>query len=127
MGKTRKSITFQSAIKLFMRDYNIPTKKDVDRLMAKLDRLEELIRSMPGSGVRRPYKKGGRATATDRVLSVIQEFEQGVAFAVIKDRMEFEEKKLRNILYRLKKTGRIRQLRRGVYAPILDSESKSNQ
>ncbi len=39
-----KTPSFDAMVKFFMRQYNIPTKKDVDRLMVKLDRLENLIK-----------------------------------------------------------------------------------
>ena len=40
-----KSISFDAMIKFFMQYYNIPTRKDIDKLMAKMDRLEALIKS----------------------------------------------------------------------------------
>ena len=39
-----KTISFDAMVKFFMQNYDIPTKKDVDKLMAKLDRLENLIK-----------------------------------------------------------------------------------
>jgi len=44
-----KTISFDAMVKFFMQNYNIPTKKDVDHLMARLDRLENLIKSAMGS------------------------------------------------------------------------------
>jgi hypothetical protein len=41
--KKGKTISFDAMVKFFMQNYNIPTKKDVDKVMAKLDRLENLI------------------------------------------------------------------------------------
>ena len=37
--KKRKPASFDAMVKLFIRNYDIPTRKDVDMLMAKLDRL----------------------------------------------------------------------------------------
>ena len=42
--KRGKTISFDAMVKFFMQSYDIPTKKDVDKLMAKLDRLEILIK-----------------------------------------------------------------------------------
>ena len=51
MAKKRgKSVSFDAMIKFFMQYYNIPTRKDIDRLMAKMDRLELLIKSSAISG-----------------------------------------------------------------------------
>ena len=45
-----KAVSFDAMVKFFMQNYNIPTKKDVDRLMAKLDRLENLLKATVTSG-----------------------------------------------------------------------------
>ena len=60
--KKGKGISFDAMVKFFMQNYNIPTKKDVDRIIAKLDRLENLIMaSMASGGARLParYCRGG--------------------------------------------------------------------
>ena len=41
--KKGKMISFDAMVKFFMQNYDIPTKKDVDKLMAKLERLENLV------------------------------------------------------------------------------------
>ena len=43
-----KAISFDAMVKFFMQNYNIPTKKDVDQLMIRMDRLENLIKSSMG-------------------------------------------------------------------------------
>ena len=46
MAKRRgKQVSFDAMVKFFMQYYNIPTKKDVEKLMAKMDRLEQLIKA----------------------------------------------------------------------------------
>jgi len=129
MSKRRgKSASFDAMVKFFLMNYNIPTTKDIDRLMAKLDRLEALIiksgmlkktGKAPGlkaipSGSRR--KKTG--TASDTVLAVIRKFRNGVSFRDIQGRTSFEDKKLRNIIYRLDKSGKIQKKSRGIYIAV---------
>ncbi len=127
MAKKRgKSVSFDAMIKFFMQYYNIPTRKDIDRLMAKMDRLELLIKSSAVSG------KGGRTsgiktarskastgksamTSSDTALEVIKRFRNGVGFAEIQARTGFADKKLRNIIFRLHKLGKIVRKNRGVY------------
>ena len=41
--KKGKSISFDAMVKFFLHTYEIPTTRDVDKLMARLDRLESLI------------------------------------------------------------------------------------
>jgi hypothetical protein len=121
-----KSVSFDAMIKFFLQYYNIPSRKDIDKLMAKMDRLEMLIKSseMTGkggaiSGVKASKSRAstGRTvmTSTDRALEVIKRFRKGVGFADIQARTGFEDKKLRNIIYRLHKMGKIVRKSRGLY------------
>ena len=113
-----KTPSFDWMVKFFMRQYNIPTKKDVDRLMAKLDRLENMIKqsalSPDNAGVRIGRRKTA-LTAIDVVLDVIKRSKQGIGFADIQAKTGFEEKKIRNIIFRLNKIGKIKRKSRGIY------------
>jgi predicted secreted Zn-dependent protease len=124
--KKGKSVSFDAMVKFFLQYYNIPSRNDIDKLMAKMDRLEMLIKSsaMTGkggatSGVKASKTRAstGRSTmtSTDRTLEVIKRFRKGVGFADIQERTGFEEKKLRNIIYRLHKIGKIVRKTRGLY------------
>lgn len=122
-----KSVSFDAMVKFFIRNYNIPTRKDVDKLNARLDRLEKLIRastsfsgrSSPGAGTtgRGP---GDRSviTATDMVLEAIRSYPQGAGFGDIQAVTGFEGKKIRNVIYRLDKTKKITRKRRGIYVAV---------
>lgn len=127
MAKRRgKAISFDAMVKFFMQHYDIPTKKDFEKLTAKMDHLERLIKAAKTSS-RRPRVSGGRAagrrtarsksgaTAYDRVLEVIKGFKQGAGFTEIQDGTGFDEKKIRNIIFRLNRIGKIRRKSRGLY------------
>jgi hypothetical protein len=113
-----KTPSFDAMVKFFMRQYNIPTKKDVDRLLVRLDRLENLIKqsalSPDNAGVRIGRRKTA-LTAIDVVLDVIKRSKQGIGFAAIQAITGFEEKKIRNIIFRLSKIGKIKRKSRGIY------------
>jgi hypothetical protein len=124
--KKGRPINFDVIVKFFLRHYDIPTRKDVNRLVDRMDRLEKLIRASVGSGaaVSAAGTKGckggaagekGVATAADRVLAAIADYTVGAGFAEIYDETVYEEKKIRNIIYRLHKLGKIRRKARGVY------------
>jgi hypothetical protein len=123
MGRKRsKSVSFDAMVKFFIQQYNIPTKSDVEKLLYRLDRLEELVRNAVASsgyqGVRRIRGRApGRVamTASDMVIDVIRKFKNGVGFPEIQARTGFNEKKLRNILFRLNKLGKIARQERGIY------------
>jgi len=110
-----KAISFDAMVKFFMQNYNIPTKKDVDRLIERLDRLENLIKSSMGPSNARTDRRKTSLTAVDIVLDTIRRANQGIDFAQIQAKTGFDEKKIRNIIFRLNKTGKIKRQSRGVY------------
>lgn len=120
-----RSASFDAMVKFFLMHYNIPTTQDIERLIARLDRLEALIsqsdafRKAGGhEKLKTIQKRSGRRkadTASDMVLGVIKKFRNGVSFRDIQDRTSFEDKKLRNIIYRLDKSGKIQKKSRGIY------------
>jgi len=117
--KKGKAISFDAMVKFFMQNYNIPTKKDVDRLIAKLDRIENLLRASTSIG---PYSVKNKIsqrktalTAIDIVYDVIKRSRNGLSFAEIQAKTGFEDKKIRNIIFRLNKIGKIKRKSRGIY------------
>ena len=126
MNKKRsKQVSFDAMVKFFMQQYNIPTKKDVNNLIAKIDRLEKLIKATDpakrGRVSRRVSIKGkalpgkSSVTASDIVLNIIRAYRKGAGFAQIQAKTGFGEKKLRNIIFRLSKTNNIKRKSRGIY------------
>lgn len=115
--KKGKTISFDAMVKFFMQNYNIPTKKDVDMLVARLDRLENLIQSMIASNHNKSHamRRKSALTAVDIVLDTIRRSNQGINFSQIQAKTGFDEKKIRNIIFRLNKTGKIKRQSRGVY------------
>ena len=119
-----KAVTFDAMVKFFIHQYNIPTKKDIEKLHTRLDRLEKLIRTTQRKTSRRSPDKTDAAktkkgkdslTASDVVYGIIKRSKKGLKISEIKLKTEFEDKKLRNILFRLHKLGRIKRRSRGIY------------
>ena len=121
-----KSVSFDAMVKFFMHTYNIPTKKDVDKLMNKLEQIEKLLKStgriaQRGRQVSIKNNRGknvkGRSgsTAVNQVIEAIKGFKQGAGLPDIKEKTGFDEKKVRNIIFRLNKNGVIKRQSRGVY------------
>ena len=124
--KKRKTVSFDAMVKFFMSTYDIATKQDIKKLMEKMERLENLIRTTAAYGKKKrviaPNFIGGKglqgkvvATASDDVFHVIKSFNNGTGFSEIQDRTGFGDKKIRNILFRLNKLGKIRRKSRGIY------------
>ena len=59
--------------------------------------------------------KRAKLTATDKVLGIIRRSKKGVNVSTIKTRTGFDDKKVRNIIFRTSKEGKIKKVGRGIY------------
>ena len=114
--KKGKAVSFDAMVKFFMQYYDLPTKTDLEKLGERIDRLEVLVRSLASGGAgRKAAGPRSTATAADKVYAAVKTFKNGADLADIRAKTGFGEKKLRNIIFRLHKTGRIQRVSRGVY------------
>jgi hypothetical protein len=60
-------------------------------------------------------KKPSQITATDQILTIIKRSKKGVDVPTLKKKTGFDDKKVRNIVFRASKEGRIRKSGRGIY------------
>ena len=125
---------------------SIPSRKDIELLNEKLDRIENLLRGLspaellapvepvesvnpvehnepvesikPFFGKEIPEAKKQQEASSDKVLEAIASFKQGANFKKIKLLTNFEDKKIRNIIFRLNKLERIKKVKRGVYKAV---------
>lgn len=145
MAKNSKSADqLDKIISTLVDMYDIPKKTDIERLIERLEKVEEAIQNSGLDGAspinakekismrrgRKPGPKPGKKpvrkkqpsdskeTASGVVLEVITMARRGADFSRIKKKTGFEDKKLRNIIFRLKKNKMIKPLRRGVYVSI---------
>ncbi len=112
-----KPVSFDAMVKFFMHNYNIPTKRDIEGLNQRLDRLEKLIKSLP-AGNRRAASRSSANTpqsATETVLNIIKRSTTGIGIAEIREHTGYDDKKLRNIIFRLNKMEKISRVNRGRY------------
>jgi Fic family protein len=119
--KKGKSISFDAMVKFFMHAYDIPTKRDVERILARLDRIEALVASSAAAaGGRRKgaRRSNGGVPAADAVLDAIKRSKQGLKFADVQAKTGYPDKTIRNIIFRLNKLGKIERRTRGVYVAL---------
>ena len=62
--------------------------------------------------------KGGQKTDTDKVLAIINRSKKGVDTAALMKRTGFDQKKVRNILHRTYKQGKITRVEKGSYVGV---------
>lgn len=115
-----KPVSFDALVKFFMQNYNIPTKRDVDRLNDRLDRLESLIRALVPRSRKSTAKTDVDAakSATQSVLDLIKQSKDGIGIAAVREQTGFDDKKLRNIIFRLNKMEKIARINRGQYKAV---------
>ncbi len=126
--RSGKSVSFDAMIKFFMIRFEIPTRQDIQKIVSRLDQLEKTIKKTAVSGKSKksgsPKTSGGSTRNSERdpasnaseiILKAIQESVDGLDYAGISEITHFDEKKIRNILHRLHKTGKIQRKRRGLY------------
>jgi len=105
-------------------------KKDLQGVLKSLklatDRVEKLIKKVETlekpQKLKKPKAKAPSKARTpkttsdsDRVLSIIRRFKKGVDGATLRKKTGFEGRKMRDIVYRLKKRGKIKTVGKGVY------------
>lgn len=61
-------------------------------------------------------KKAAKVTASDTVFEIIKRSRKDVGTAALKKKTGFDGKKIRDIIYRLNKQGKIKSERKGFYA-----------
>jgi DNA replicative helicase MCM subunit Mcm2 (Cdc46/Mcm family) len=87
-------------------------KLKVDNLIAAVEKAETKTIKAPKAPVK---KKVVRITDTDKVLNIIKRSKKGVDTATLVKKTGFDQKKVRNILQRTFKQGKIKRMEKGIY------------
>jgi hypothetical protein len=106
------------------------TKRDLQSLQRQIKALEKKMEKLiavaeksekPRAAKKAPAKKAPmtrktvQPTATDQVLKIIKRSKNGVNTATLMKKTGFDQKKVRNILQRTFKQGKIKRVEKGVY------------
>lgn len=119
MEQTDLGANWENFIKILLHRMDIPTRQDIAQLHVRLDKLEQLIYQKQASG-----KETGKPRAAKKknssaiVLEIIGNHPGGTNFKTIKAATGFDDKKLRNIIFRLDKINKIQRVNRGIYKKI---------
>jgi DNA replicative helicase MCM subunit Mcm2 (Cdc46/Mcm family) len=62
--------------------------------------------------------KGGKKTDTDKLLAIVNRFKKGVDTATLMKKTGFDQKKVRNMLNRTYKQGKITRVEKGIYVGV---------
>ena len=87
-----------------------PVKKTVAKTKpVKKAPVKKVVVKMPAA------KKPVKLTATDTVLNIIKRYKKGVGFPILKTKSGFNDKKVRNIVQKAFKEGKIKRVGKGIY------------
>ena len=99
--------------------------KDLKRLTQKTDRMIKRLKKLDkAQAAKKPkakaakkvvVKKPAKLPASGTVLAIVKRSRKGVDTATLEKKTGFEGRKIGDIVYRLKKEGKIKSERKGVY------------
>uniref|UniRef100_A0A7C4MNH2 Uncharacterized protein n=1 Tax=Desulfatirhabdium butyrativorans TaxID=340467 RepID=A0A7C4MNH2_9BACT len=122
--KRSKSPSFDAIIKFFLMRHEIITRKDLQKIIDRLDNIENLLRSSGGQlpkrripAVSRQERYDGKS-AYQRIYDLFRETGQEFKVNEIRERTGYNDKKVRNLVYRLLKAGKIQRTERGRYGLV---------
>jgi len=78
----------------------------------------ETGKSAAGKAKKKAPAKAKSATASDTVLAVIKRNKKGIDTARLKAKTGFNDTKVRNVIFRLKKQGKIKAEKKGIYVTV---------
>ncbi len=105
-------------LKAVAKDLKGLTQK-TDKMIKRLEKLEnkaQVAKKPKAKAVKKAVaKKVKKATATDTVFAIIKRNRKGIDTATLKKKTGFKVRSVENIIYRLKKEGKIKSAGRGLY------------
>ena len=119
-------------MKKLKKDLQAVTKKlkglalKVEKIQKQVDKLDKPKAVKAKSAKKAPIKKAPAkkvavkkpATAVDTVLSIINRSKKVVDTAALMKKTGYDQKKIHNIVYKLKKQGKVKSVGKGVYLKV---------
>lgn len=104
--------------------YNLAQK--IEKMQKEIDKQAQPIKKSKAKAVKKKAvmkapakkaaaKKTGLVTAVDTVLGIINRSKKGVNTETLMKKTGYNQKKVFNLIYKLKKQGRIKSVEKGVY------------
>jgi predicted Rossmann fold nucleotide-binding protein DprA/Smf involved in DNA uptake len=104
-------------------------KKSLEKVASDLNKVAQQVEKLAGrlevqtqakpsikKAIKKVSKKTAQPTAADTVYKVIARLKKGANMATIRQKTGYENRKIQNSVYKLKKQGRIKSPAKGVYA-----------
>ena len=92
--------------------------KEVEKLAGKLEAKTEAKAKPVKKAAKKVLKKTAQPAAADTVYKVIARLKNGANMAAIKQKTGYDNKKIHNLVYKLKKQGKIKSETKGIYIKV---------
>jgi len=111
----RKNIkALEKKMALLLKDYEkTPKPKAAGKTKRKALKAKTRVFGAPKKNASR--QKASQPTATEQILKIVGRSRKGVDVPTLKVKTGFEDKKVRNIIFRASKEGKIKKVGRGIY------------
>ena len=107
-------VALQKKMEKLLKAYEKPAKPKTAKKPKR-----KVVRAKPKRAVKARKtthrKKASAMTATEQVLRIIGRSRKGVDVPMLKTKTGFDDKKVRNIVFRASKEGKIKKIGRGIY------------
>ena len=121
-------MTIQKELTAIKKDITVIGKK-LDQLLKAVEKSETKVtkaskaKAVKAKSVKKApkspaKKKAVKASATDQVLKIIKRSKKGVDTTTLMKKTGFDQKKVRNILQRTFKQGKIKRADKGIYVGV---------
>ena len=126
MGKEKMTINLKKELQAVNNDLKALSKK-VDKMIVAVGKLEKpKVKATKAKPAKKTMakakpmektvaKKAAKLTATDTVLNIIKRYKKGVGIPILKTKSGFNDKKVRNIVQKAFKEGKINRVDKGIY------------
>ncbi|RZB37106.1 MAG: hypothetical protein SRB2_01610 [Desulfobacteraceae bacterium Eth-SRB2] len=113
-GENEMTKNLKKNLQAINREIKVLAKK-VDQMIVAVGKLEKIKTAKAKPTKKSTTKKPAKLTAADTIFGIIKTSKKGVDVSTLMKKSSFNQKKTYNIVYKLKKQGKIKSAEKGVY------------
>jgi putative endonuclease len=113
-GENEMTKNLKKNLQAINREIKVLAKK-VDQIIVAVGKLEKIKTAKTKPAKKSTIKKPAKSTAADTIFGIIKTSKKGVDVSTLMKKSSFNQKKTYNIVYKLKKQGKIKSVGKGVY------------
>ena len=126
MGEEKMTMNLKKDLQAVNKELKALSKK-VDKMIVAVGKLEKpKVKATKAKPAKKTMakakpmektvaKKAVKLTATDTVLNIIKRYKKGIGIPILKTKSGFNDKKVRNIVQKAFKEGKIKRVDKGIY------------